>query len=56
LSRHVILRHLVRTDFLLVCVPSVLDASDDVGLERISLLDQLVDALRIRGFETRKDN
>ncbi|SPF48569.1 hypothetical protein SBA1_870008 [Candidatus Sulfotelmatobacter kueseliae] len=39
------------TDFLLVCVPSALDASDDVGLERISLPDELVHALRICGFE-----
>jgi len=52
LTGHVILRYLVRTHFPLLCIPSALDTSDDIGLERIPLLHQLVDAFRIRGFKS----
>jgi len=52
LTGHIILRYLVRTHLLLVSIPSVLDTSDDIGLERIPLLDPLVAAFRIRGFKS----
>ncbi len=54
LTGNIILWHLVRTHFPLVCVASTLDTSDDFGLERIPLLKQFVDALRIRAFEARQ--
>jgi len=49
---NIVLRHLVRANFLLVSVVSAFDTSNDVGFECIPFLDQLVDALRIRSLET----
>jgi hypothetical protein len=38
-ARNIVLRDLVRANFLLVGVPSALHASHDVGLERVPFLD-----------------
>src|SRR5207244_9368306 len=48
---NVILRHLVRENFLLISVPSVFHARHYVGLERVSFLEQLVNTLRIRTLD-----
>src|SRR5260370_381352 len=48
---NIILRHLVRANFLLISVPSVFHARHYVGLERVSFLEQLVDTLRIRTLD-----
>jgi hypothetical protein len=48
---NIILRHLMRANFLLIRVPGVFHARHYVGLERVSLLEQLVDTLRIRTFD-----
>src|SRR5438445_4580617 len=48
---NIILRHLVRANFLLISVPGVFDARHYVGLERVSFIEQLVDTLRIRTFD-----
>ena len=45
--RHVVLRDLVRVDFPFLIFICVFDTGYYVGLERISFLDQLADALRI---------
>jgi hypothetical protein len=50
LFRHVVLRDLVRVDFPFLIFICVFDTRYDVGLERISFLDQLVDAFRISAF------
>ena len=50
-ARNIVLRHLVRANFLLVSVVSAFDTSHDVGFECIPFLDQLVNALRIGSFE-----
>jgi hypothetical protein len=50
-ARNIVLRYLVRANFLLVSVVSTFDTSDDVGFECIPFLDQLADALRIRSFD-----
>lgn len=47
---HVILGHLVSADFPQFIV-RVFDTCHDVGLERIPLLDQVTDALRIGAFD-----
>src|SRR5712692_6603377 len=48
---NIVLRHLVRANFLLISVPGVFDARHYVGLERVSFIEQLVDTLRIRTFD-----
>ena len=50
LFRHVVLRDLVRVDFPFLILICVFDTRYDVSLERISFLDQLVDAFRISAF------
>jgi len=47
---NIVFRYLVRANFLLVSGLSALNTRYDVGLERIPFFDQLLDALRIRGF------
>lgn len=44
-ARNIIFWHLVRANFFLVDIPSALHSSHDVGLERVSFLDQFVHAL-----------
>jgi hypothetical protein len=51
LAGNIILRHLVRANFLLISVPRVFHARHYVGLERVSFLEQLVDTLRIRTLD-----
>ena len=48
--RHVILRHFVRIDLLLLIGLCVFDTHHDAGLERIPFLEQLVNTLRISAF------
>jgi hypothetical protein len=47
---NIILRHLMRANFLLVRVPGVFHALHHLGLERVSFLKQLVHTLRIRAL------
>ena len=48
---NIILRYLMRANFLLVSAPSVFHTNYYVSFERVSLLDQLVDTLRIRTLD-----
>jgi hypothetical protein len=50
LFRHIVLRDLVGVDFPFLIFICVFDTRYDVSLERISFLDQLVDAFRISAF------
>ena len=50
-TRHIILRHLVRVNFLFIGALGVFHADHRGSLERISFLEQLVDALRVRSFK-----
>ena len=51
---HVVLRHLMRANFFFIRAVGVFHADHCVGLECIPFGEQLVDTLRIRGFETRQ--
>jgi hypothetical protein len=51
LAGNIILRHLVCANFLLVGFPGVFHALHRLGLERVSLLEQLVHTLRIRTLD-----
>jgi len=48
---NIILRYLMGANFVLVSPPSVFHTSYYFSFERVSLLDQLVDALRIRTLD-----
>src|SRR6266566_9461975 len=48
---NIVLRHLMRANFLLISVPGVFHALHYVSLKRVSFLEQLVDTLRIRTFD-----
>src|ERR1035438_2640129 len=48
---NIILRYLMRANLLLVSVTGVFYARHCVGLERVSFLDQLAHALRIRTLD-----
>jgi hypothetical protein len=50
---NVVLWHLVRADSLLIGGVSSFHAGHHVGLERVSFLDQFVDALRVRALDVR---
>ena len=52
LAGNIILRrHFMRANFALVSVPGVFHARHHLGLERVSLLEQLVHTLRIRTLD-----
>ena len=48
---NIVLRHLMRANFLFIGVPGVFHDRHYVGLERVSFLEQLADTLRIRTFD-----
>ena len=50
LAGNIILRHFMRANFPLVRILGVFHALHHIGLERVSFLEQLVHALRIRTF------
>ena len=51
LPGNIILRHFMRANFRLVSVPGVFHALHRFGLERVSLLEQLVHTLGIRTLD-----
>src|SRR5204862_2215395 len=48
---NIILRYLMRANFPLISAPSVFYARHYISFERVSLLKQLVDTLRIRTLD-----
>src|SRR5215469_8013733 len=50
LAGNIVLRHLMGMNFLLIGIIGGFDPSHNVGLERVSFLNQFLDALRIRSF------
>jgi len=47
-ARNVIFGHLTRANFLLIAVVGILDARHNSSLERVPLLQQFINTLRIR--------